>query len=230
MRSNSENALLALACAIARLPRTIALAVALLVAGGCGSPSQGTAHVTVSTASLAVEAVSVTISSGDGPGFSPIVAQLSASASGWEGYVTGIPAGPGRRFDVAVTGATGLIASGSRKADVVNGGTTTLYLTISAPAPAPFQNSAPSLEWLTASAVEVEPGGAVLLDAVAVDPDGDPLGYGWTATCGTFDAPWSASPTWTAPAAAGSCTLTVSVGDNHGALVAGSIIVDVKAR
>jgi hypothetical protein len=56
-------------------------------------------------------------------------------------------------------------------------------------------------------------GGDTRVVAVAVDPDGDPLTLRWEAAQGTFADPADAGTQWTAPAAAGTYTLRVTVSD-----------------
>lgn len=67
------------------------------------------------------------------------------------------------------------------------------------------------------------PGQTVDFVANAVDPDGGPVAYTWTAMCGSaaqdvFEAynAENSSVKWTAPATAGSCTIKVSVTDGEG--------------
>jgi hypothetical protein len=90
--------------------------------------------------------------------------------------------------------------------------------------------SLPTFDQLTASAVEVEPAGVVLLRATAHDPDPTlTLAYAWAASCGQFDAATSPSVTWSAPAAAGNCTLTLSVNNSLGAAAVVQLAVAVRA-
>jgi hypothetical protein len=65
---------------------------------------------------------------------------------------------------------------------------------------------------------------------MAHDPDPAlTLAYAWAASCGQFDAATSPIVTWSAPAAAGSCTLTLSVNNGLGAATVVQLAVAVRA-
>jgi hypothetical protein len=214
-----------------------ALPVALLLAA-CGGVEYvggvGQASVSISRSALGagVDRVELTISKGDGPDFLPVVAPLSDIGGSWSSYVSRIPAGPGRRFDVVLYDAGGLaLASGTARADVLAGGLTMLAVMIQQPGvgPAPGLNL-PIFDQLTASAIEVDPTGVVLLRAAAHDPDPTrTVAYAWEASCGQFDAATSPSVTWSAPPAGGSCTLTLSVNNGLGAAAVVQLAVAVRA-
>jgi hypothetical protein len=211
-----------------------ALSLALLLGVGCkGSPPPtGAANVTVAGSALTsgIARVVLTIGAGDGPAFADIVQPLAATATGWSAFVTGIPAGPGRSFRVDALDASGTpVLTGSAKATIVAGQAATVVIVLNPAGTIAYQNSAPLIDFLSASQSSVDPGGVVLLQTHAHDPDaGDTITYSWTATCGTFDDPHATSVTWTAPAA-GSCQLTLTVADNHGASVSMLLAVNVVA-
>ena len=82
-------------------------------------------------------------------------------------------------------------------------GTVTITRRVSA-ASTPTASTQPPTVSVTADALTVAPGGAVLLTAPASDPDGGVLTYAWSAPSGTFDATDRAAASWTAPPGAGS--------------------------
>jgi hypothetical protein len=218
--------------------RLLALCAALAFAqaAGCGSssalPGEASARIAVSVqASLSnVAKVSVTISKGSAGGsdFTPIVADLQKVGTSWSGFVTGIPAGPGRQFDVVALDAAGAtVATGTGKADVVAGGTATVVIVLGSLGP-PYDNNAPVIDYVSASETLVAPGGKVRLSVSAHDPDpSDTIFYAWVATCGTFADPTKTEVEWTAPDAPGSCQLSVAVSDNRGATVAAELVIEV---
>jgi hypothetical protein len=75
-------------------------------------------------------------------------------------------------------------------------------------------------------------GAAVACTITATDQDGDALACSWSATGGSFADMGSSSPptystTWTAPAQAGTYTITAIVADGHGGLMQRSANVTV---
>ena len=98
-------------------PSTLVL-LTILAAGaaGCGmgreaQEGSGLARVALSAATLSpnVAEVIVTITPGDGPDFPPITAGLTKNADGWSAFITNIPAGPNRLFQVVANDATVLV-------------------------------------------------------------------------------------------------------------------------
>lgn len=215
--------------------RAVALLLAALLAGaGCSAPAagEGTARLAVSGAPAGVQVASVvvTVTGGGGPDF-PAFAEALASVDGsWGGYLTGIPAGPARRFEVVAYDAAGAaryrgVASSDIEAGAVSD--VTILLT-DAPAP-PFQNSAPVIDALWTSQTLVAPAGTVQLGVLAHDPDpGDSLAARWWATCGTLDVPSATTVTWTAPATTGGCDVGVTVSDATAASVTAFVHLDVS--
>ncbi len=210
-------------------------AVALAVAGtGCsrkGSADGGSARVAISAAALSanVAEVIVTVSPGDGPAFTPFTADLSHTADGWRGFVTGIPVGPGRLFEVVANDAShARLYAGSAKADIVAGLPALVIVTLGAGPVDPYGNNAPVIDFVSAAQTVVRPGATVRLGISAHDPDPlDTVSIHWAAACGTFDDATRTDVTWTAPAAEGRCQITATASDNRGASVSVYLAIDV---
>jgi hypothetical protein len=224
--------------------RTILLILAVLLAGGAGcarrsdSPAGGREVGPSGRVSLTIPAsvllpgiarVDLTVSAGTGPAFAPIDVPLSVSSGGFSGFVTGIPAGPGRRFDVTAYDVGGaVLATGFAIADVLAGETAVVFITLGSPLPNPYRNSAPVIDYLSASRTKTQPGTDVVLNVLAHDPDpADTIAYEWAATCGSIDVPTATRATWTAPSASTTCQLSVTVTDNHSAAVTSYLVVQV---
>jgi len=80
----------------------------------------------------------------------------------------------------------------------------------------PTPNQPPTVS-CSAERSEILPGEAVTLTATATDPEGDPLTYEWTSTCGQVSGTGStASYQFTGSNPPASCTTTVRVSDDHG--------------
>jgi len=221
-------------------PRALAAALLLAATAACNPGSggadlagaRGDANLSVSLkAGLAasIARVTVAISRGDGPDFQTMNVDLARAGSGWSAFVTGIPAGKGRRFDVlALDGSGTTLASGYGKADVVAGTrvSLTIVLTVSSPSTG---NQAPVIDYLSASTDQVGPGKTVTVRVSASDPDpADTITYTWSSTCGAFDDAKATVAVWTAPAVPGACELTITVSDGK-ASVSASLDVTVKA-
>jgi 5'-nucleotidase len=96
--------------------------------------------------------------------------------------------------------------------------------------PTPFSNAVPVIDSMIISSNSVAPRGGVQLQATAHDPNpADVLTSLWTASAGTFSSSATLGTVWTAPAAEGDATLTLTVQDNHGASAATSIVVHVAS-
>lgn len=74
----------------------------------------------------------------------------------------------------------------------------------------------------------VYPGGTVLLKAVAVDDDNDPLTFTWRADAGTLSSNTGDSVVWTAPAAPTNATLTVICEDDKGGKDSTGVTLNVR--
>jgi hypothetical protein len=225
--------------------RTIAVWIRLLglasacagAAAGCsnGEPQggYGQAKIQVSLRASSAPTVSrmtVTVRPGDGPAFTEMVVELPKSGDSWGGFVTGIPAGPGRLFDVAALAEGGqALFTGSGKADISPGGVIQLAIVLQQVPGNPFGNSIPVIDTVSASAAIVKPGDTVRLGVSAHDPDvGDSLSYRWAASSGTFDPANGAETRWTAPDLdAKVIELVITVSDDRGGSASASMKVMV---
>ena len=101
------------------------------------------------------------------------------------------------------------------------------------PPPPPPPPAAPANRPPTVSARcepgTVAPGGSATVIATAQDPDGDALTYAWTAASGTLATPSDRQSVWTAPNAAGSYPVTVTVTDARGATASDTATCQVAA-
>ncbi|RKG90038.1 Kelch repeat-containing protein [Corallococcus terminator] len=165
-----------------------------------------------------VTRVTVTLTA---PGVATSTTVLTKSADSWSGTLYQVPAGTQRTFTAEAFAADGSLRYRGVATDVtITAGTTSVVaITLQAlNVPGPFDNSAPCIDSLVASASTVLPGGTLSLQATAHDADtSDTFTYAWTATGGTFGSATLATTTWTAPATAGVVTLTLTVTDSRGA-------------
>jgi hypothetical protein len=92
-------------------------------------------------------------------------------------------------------------------------------------------NHAPTITHIATMDGQAYVGQPISITLGANDIDGDKLTASWSSTCGNFDDSTSFTPVWTAPSAAGDCTLSVDVSDGHGAdsHAQGSLVVHVSA-
>jgi hypothetical protein len=211
-----------------------ALAAALVLAA-CGSDAtpRGEVRVVAARAALGEGAAraAVTVSAGDGPAFPDIVAPLVEDADEFHLFLSGIPAGSGRRFEIQAWDEGGaLVARGVGQADVDPGATAAVAVLVN-PASVLAQAAAmtatvPVLDLLGASATSARPGGTVTLQVSAHDPGGGDLTYRWTTTCGAFDDPARPAVTWTAPQAAGTCDVGLTVASGGSSVQVG-VAIDV---
>lgn len=210
--------------------------VALLVLAGCGRQDvaqTGGVELQVALAqglsSADVKRVAVEIrGSGIAP---PITAELVQGGGGWQGTVGNIPAGLDRVIDASALDATGkvLYQGSSASLSIAAGATVSVLLTLQqVGAPPPYENEAPRITSLVASANTVLPSGSLSLVATAMDPNGDALSYSWTATGGSFSAATQPSTSWTAPATEGVQKLTLDVTDTRGSAATLSFDVSVQ--
>jgi hypothetical protein len=214
------------------------LLAALALGTSCRLPvtpaATGVARVTATCQAgcSAVSRVTVSVSRGDGPDFPLIQAELEGGTGQWTGRISGIPAGPGRAFDVAAWAADGTrLFAGSGRSDIVPGATAVVSIVLQGPSRPPTGNSFPIIDSLAVSRNAVAPGGTVQAVATAHDPDpGDSVRFFWRATCGRFDDSSRSAPAWTAPSAEGRCELSVTVTDDRGASVTAATSVEVTTK
>jgi len=90
----------------------------------------------------------------------------------------------------------------------------------------PSINYPPVISYLTANSDTIEAGHNTIITCYATDQDGDQLTYTWTKTEGTISGSGS-MVAWTAPATAGTYTITCSVSDGKGGEDSKSISIQV---
>ncbi|MFE8599570.1 PKD domain-containing protein [Archangium violaceum] len=168
----------------------------------------------LSAADIASMRVTVT-----GTGMDPMVVSLSYARGQWQALMGGISAGANRTFLAEAFDGGGVLRYRGQASSisVATGETAAVYVLLQqVDAPVPFSNTAPVIDWLTASRNEVEPGASVALAAAAHDANpGNTLTYSWYASGGRLSSSSIPTPTWTAPTTVGTYTLQLSVIDNH---------------
>lgn len=207
-------------------------ALLLALVSGCSAPpDEGGVSVGVSAQALSaadVTKITVTVS---GPGIAPDIVQDLVQTNGqWGGIIGGIPAGSNRTVAAnAYDAGNAKIYSGQVSGVTVTSGVTAAVILVlqDQATPSPFENSAPRITGLLASSSQVEPGQPVSLTLTAVDADGDPLTYLWSAPAGSFAGGGTATPTWTAPGAEGDDVLSASVTDGKGGQAGISLTIAV---
>jgi hypothetical protein len=195
--------------------RTIALGLLACAAlAGCGSTTpraqQAALRATVRglTAAGALSAVHLSIS----PASLEVDLQRDPTTGDFTGLLF-VPAGEQTLTATAFAGAT-RVGRGSTTVTVADKVESAVVLTIlDETGPGPTPDHSPIVTSLTAPA-SPSSGQPVSLSASAVDPDGDPVTYQWSSSCGgAFSAAGATTTGWT-PAAAGPCTLTFSASSN----------------
>ncbi len=101
-----------------------------------------------------------------------------------------------------------------------------LFLASSCTAPT---NNEPIITSLEPEAEQVVPLGSIQVVCTASDPDGDELGYIWSASGGQISGGGTAA-TWTAPASEGSYSVTVKVIDGLGGEDIDSVAITVRTN
>lgn len=90
-------------------------------------------------------------------------------------------------------------------------------------------NREPIITSLEAESDLVIPSGSVRVTCSASDPDGDVLGYMWSASAGQISGT-GPTVTWTAPASEGSYNITVTVIDGRDGQVTDQLTITVRAN
>ncbi len=158
---------------------------------------------------------------------------LVKSGGQWTGIISNIPVGDNRLFAAEAFNSSGEKIYEGTSSPI--GITSTevaavLILLQQAQEPDPFDNTAPFVTSLTASANGVAPGGKVNLTVLASDVDpADTLTYSWSATGGTYSSVSTASTEWTAPATEGLYEVSMTVSDNRGGTRTVTFAMDVRA-
>ncbi|WP_225414130.1 PKD domain-containing protein [Stigmatella hybrida] len=207
---------------------------AVLLFASCGPSSddegsvQFVATVSQELTSADIASVRVTVS---GAGMNSQVTNLTSSKGQWSAIVGGIPAGTNRTFLAEALDSVGTVRyTGQATGIAISvGQTAAVHMLLQQAAPStPFTNTAPIINWLSASRYQLEPGSPLNLAAAATDPNpGNTLTFKWTANGGTFSSSTSLTTTWTAPATEDSYTLNLTVTDNHSASNTTSFVVRV---
>jgi hypothetical protein len=181
---------------------------ACVVGSGDETPGRISAVVEASTAAYTLTRVTVAVDGGD-----PIDLAYRSSDASFAGTILA-PVGLRTVTATAYAGAV-LVATGSANVAVEPNTVASVTLRLldgTGPAPAP--DHGPIVTSISVSNVAPRSGDAVDVAATAIDPDGDPITWSWSATCtpgpsGSFASPSAASTVWTA-AAPGACTLTAT--------------------
>ncbi len=198
------------------------LAAGLVLLPGCGSEKAGAEKATVIRAAVSTPAdvQRVTLSAyGDARSYT---FELSPGAvpNQWSGGGDVRPGTYWVQADAYDAGGA-LIYSGSAGPFQVDLNQTTFVGTILAQSttpPTPFQNTAPRINAVYVSSLELPLEGTARVMVAASDRDpGSVLTYAWAATGGWFDDPASPRTTFHAPAVDGYVTLTIIVTDERGA-------------
>ncbi|KFE72017.1 kelch repeat-containing protein [Hyalangium minutum] len=212
-------------------PLILFVALAAVLLARCTSPETGTAQFAVSARqALAsnISRVTVTSSAADIPS---VTVELAQTHGLWGGIIGNIPAGSNRAFHAQAFDASGaLLFEGTASGVTISESQTTLVaITLQeVNAPPPLDNEAPIIDSLVATATTVAPGGNLVLQATAHDPNpGDTLTYAWSSTAGTFSASTSDVTGWIAPLTLGAQRLTLTVTDPGGLSSSISLNVNV---
>jgi len=88
-------------------------------------------------------------------------------------------------------------------------------------------NRAPAITSLSATPVNVTPGGSTVVTCVASDPDGDAVRYSWSAGDGTISGTGN-RVSWISPNKNGDISITCTVSDGKGAESKQTILVNVS--
>ena len=198
----------------------------LVSAASCESPTQdsGGVRIQAATKALRYSDIATVTATLTGPGIAhPYTVPLGPRGANWQANVVGLAAGTGRMISVVARdhSGTGIFSGQAANVTISPGQTATVSIVLFEMSPAPpYANTAPTIDVLELSVVQIAPGGTVAVHARAHDPDaGDVLTYAWMASCGILADASAAQTVWTAPQLSGHCDVTVTVSDGHGARV-----------
>ncbi len=151
----------------------------------------------------------------------------------WSGLLNELPAGKALSLTAEAFDAANTKRSELALAEFTLAADTLAQVVLSLPepgAPPSVGNAAPRITTLLSSTGTVAPGGQLLLQASAEDPDSsEALTYAWTASAGGFSSPGTRATTWTAPTQPGSSVLTLTVTDAKQAVATLRFTVPVQA-
>jgi hypothetical protein len=188
----------------------VLLALGLLPACG-GEPAQQEAYVHAVAVSLVTSAQLTRVSLSTSAGGSIDLTRDPSDASGATFAGTLVVAPGAQTITARCYSGTTVVGTSSAAVSVAAGQIANVQLTVlDSSTPAPLPDHSPVVTSLVVPAGAASPGSALSLSASAMDADGDPLTYAWTAAptgCGTFSAAAATSTTWTA-ATTGVCAIT----------------------
>jgi hypothetical protein len=95
---------------------------------------------------------------------------------------------------------------------------------------APTGNQPPVIASLTVAQNQTYPGGAVNLQSVVADPNGDMINFKWTADGGEFVENGRANTTWRAPKDFGDYEIKLTVDDGKGGIAQSTVGIKVSAN
>lgn len=201
--------------------------VASAVVSGCSASGSedGGLEISVISSAVTVTSVQVVIT---GAGINPDITETlvyDASTETISGVILAIPPGNARTVSVTAFDGATPVCSGAETVDISAGPPQVLMMVLQCAGFGPrvggvditgVLNQPPQIRSVFVSSLSALPGQTLGVRVTAVDPDGDPLSYAWTGTCGTFFDPSDRDTTWTAPSAGPSCDLTITVSDDVG--------------
>ncbi|MFZ2960267.1 MAG: PKD domain-containing protein [Candidatus Ozemobacteraceae bacterium] len=106
-----------------------------------------------------------------------------------------------------------------------HGGTTTSSIVLNVPNP---DNQPPQIQALTPTRTETIEGQNIALTVDAIDADGDPLIYTWSASGGSFTTNTAASTAWIPGSGPATYTVTCTVSDGRGGSASSSVLLGVR--
>jgi hypothetical protein len=193
-----------------RFARRAALVAALLVGCASDKPAEETGRLRAVVDALTVASVVTRVNVAVTPAGVTQDLAYDGSAASFSGILL-VPVGLQTITARAYAGTT-QVGEGSATVTVTSGTTVSATIRIlDTTGPDPVPDHGPIVRSVTATPSSVTVGQAVMLSAVAIDPDGDPMTYAWAQSCSsgmtaTFTTPASDTTSWSADAQ-GSCTI-----------------------